>query len=260
MKCVLTIAGSDCSGGAGIQADLKTMTVHKTYGMSVITALTAQNTTGVYEIMEATPEFVANQMDCIFHDIRPDATKIGMVSNSKIIKIIADKLIEYHATNVVIDPVMVSSSGSKLMNDEAYDALVKLLLPLGKVITPNIPEAEILSGISIKDCRDMEIAMEILKNHTKGGILLKGGHLNDSADDLLWNGVENIWFNGKHIENDSTHGTGCTLSSAIACNLAMGFSTEESIKKAKDYVTTLLTSKMQLGKGNGPLNHTFVFE
>jgi len=260
MKCVLTIAGSDSSGGAGIQADLKTMTVHKVYGMSVITALTAQNTIGVYEVMEASPEFVANQMDCVFTDIRPDAVKIGMVSNSKIIKVIADKLKEYKATNIVIDPVMVSTSGSKLMNDEAYDILVKELLPLGKVITPNISEAEVLSGINIENWDDMEKAMEVLKTYTKEGILLKGGHLGDSADDLLWNGKENIWYTGKHIENENTHGTGCTLSSAIACNLALGFSTEESIKRAKDYVTTLLSSTMNLGKGNGPLEHTFILK
>lgn len=260
MKCVLTIAGSDCSGGAGIQADLKTIATHKLYGMSVITALTAQNTTGVYGIMEASPEFVAKQIDCIFNDIRPHAVKIGMVSNAEIIKIIASKLKEYNATNVVIDPVMVSTSGSKLMNKDAYDALVNDLLPLGTVITPNIPEAEVFTGIKIENRDDMEKSMEILSKIVRGAILIKGGHLENSADDLLWNRNRKIWYEANHVNNKNTHGTGCTLSSAIACNLASGNLLEESIRNAKNYIIELLKSKMSLGNGNGPLEHTIVLK
>ncbi|MGF6907519.1 bifunctional hydroxymethylpyrimidine kinase/phosphomethylpyrimidine kinase [Fusobacterium sp. PH5-44] len=260
MKCVLTIAGSDCSGGAGIQADLKTITTHKLYGMSVITALTAQNTTGVYGIMEVTSEFVAKQIDCIFNDIRPHAVKIGMVSNTEIIKIIASKLKEYNATNIVIDPVMVSTSGSKLMNKDAYDALVNDLLPLGTVITPNIPEAEVFTGVKIENKNDMEEAMKILSKIAQGAILIKGGHLENSADDLLWNNSKKIWYHSERKNNTNTHGTGCTLSSAIACNLALNFSLEESIKNAKNYIIELLKSTMNLGQGSGPLEHTIVLK
>ena len=260
MKCVLTIAGSDCSGGAGIQADLKTIATHKLYGMSVITALTAQNTTGVYGIMEASPDFVAKQMDCIFDDIRPHAVKIGMVSNTEIIKIIAIKLKEYNATNIVIDPVMVSTSGSRLINKDAYEALVDYLLPLGTVTTPNIPEAEVFTGIKIKNKDDMERAMEMLTQIIQGAILIKGGHLENNADDLFWNRNKSIWYEANHLKNKNTHGTGCTLSSAIACNLASGNSLEESIGNAKNYITKLLKSKMSLGNGNGPLEHTIVLK
>lgn len=255
MKKVLTIAGSDCSGGAGIQADLKTMTAHKVYGMSVITALTAQNTTGVYGIMEAEPEFVAKQIDCVFTDIEPDAVKIGMVSNKDIIKAIASKLREYKAKNIVADPVMISTSGKSLINSDARDTLINVLLPIAAVITPNIPEAEALSGISITDDKLMEKAAKIIGEKTGTAVLIKGGHSVNDANDLLYSEGKLTWFYGKKIENNNTHGTGCTLSSAIASNLALGYTMEDSIRNAKDYITSAIGAGLNLGAGSGPLNH-----
>lgn len=257
MKKVLTIAGSDCSGGAGIQADIKTITVHKMYAMSVITALTAQNTLGVYGIMESTPEFVANQLDCIFNDIRPDAVKIGMVSNSNIIEVIAEKLIEYKAENIVVDPVMVSTSGNKLLSNEAITTLTTKLLPLGTVITPNIPEAEVLSSLKIKDESDMVKAAKIIGRNLSCAVLVKGGHLVNDAIDLLYKNGEWEWFKAEKINNTNTHGTGCTLSSAIACNLAEGKTLAESITNAKQYLVGALSTGLDLGKGSGPLNHVY---
>lgn len=257
MKKVLTIAGSDCSGGAGIQADIKTIASHKLYGMSVITALTAQNTTGVYGVLEASPEFVAQQIDCIFSDIRPDAVKIGMVSNSAIIELIVEKLLEHKATNIVVDPVMISTSGSRLLSNGAMDALINKLLPMATVITPNIPEAEDLCGFKITTEDDMTKAAAIISKMLKGGILIKGGHLKSTANDLLYIDGKYTWFNGIRIENPNTHGTGCTLSSAIACNLAKGLDLEKSIENAKIYVTGALKANLNLGKGSGPLNHTY---
>ncbi|PKM72562.1 MAG: bifunctional hydroxymethylpyrimidine kinase/phosphomethylpyrimidine kinase [Firmicutes bacterium HGW-Firmicutes-16] len=257
MKKVLTIAGSDCSGGAGIQADIKTITVHKMYAMSAITALTAQNTTGVFGIMEASPEFVASQLDCIFTDIRPDAVKIGMVSSSAIINVIADKLIEYKAENIVVDPVMVSTSGSRLLSDDAMNALLSRLLPLGTVITPNIPEAEALCGFEIENREDMLRAASSIAKSISGAILIKGGHLEDDASDLLYTDGKALWFDGEKVDNPNTHGTGCTLSSAIACNLAEGFSLEKSVENAKAYITGALKAGLDLGRGSGPLDHTY---
>ncbi len=257
MKKVLTIAGSDCSGGAGIQADIKTIASHKLYGMSVITALTAQNTTGVYGVLEASPEFVAQQIDCVFSDIRPDAVKIGMVSNSAIIELIVEKLLEHKATNIVVDPVMISTSGSRLLSNGAMDALINKLLPMATVITPNIPEAEDLCGLKITTEDDMTKAAAIISKMLKGGILIKGGHLKSTANDLLYIDGKYTWFNGIRIENPNTHGTGCTLSSAIACNLAKGLDLEKSIENAKIYVTGALKANLNLGKGSGPLNHTY---
>jgi hydroxymethylpyrimidine/phosphomethylpyrimidine kinase len=257
MKKVLTIAGSDCSGGAGIQADIKTITAHKMYAMSAITALTAQNTMGVYGILEATPEFVAQQIDCIFQDIRPDAVKIGMVANSEIIKVIVDKLKQYDATNIVVDPVMVSTSGCKLLSDEAREALIELLLPMGTVITPNIPETETLCGFSIQDEGDMIRAAEKIAKRFQGAILVKGGHLVNDAIDLLYENGTTNWFRSERINNSNTHGTGCTLSSAIACNLAAGCSLTESIGNAKAYLTGALKAMLDLGAGSGPLDHVY---
>lgn len=257
MKKVLSIAGSDCSGGAGIQADIKTITVHKMYAMSAITALTAQNTTGVYGIVDVSPEFVAKQLDCIFTDIRPDAVKIGMVSSSAIINAIADKLVEYKAENVVLDPVMISTSGSRLLSDDAMDALVTRLLPLGRVITPNIPEAEALCGLKIESMDDMLQAASAISKLVSGAILIKGGHLAGRASDLLYLEGRTQWFHEEKVSNPNTHGTGCTLSSAIACNLASGASLEESVRSAKAYITGTLKSGLNLGKGSGPLDHTY---
>lgn len=257
MKKVLTIAGSDCSGGAGIQADIKTITAHKMYAMSAITALTAQNTTGVYGVLEAEASFVGQQIDCIFSDIRPDAVKIGMVSNSEIIEAIAERLIAHNATNVVVDPVMISTSGSPLLSETAMEALITKLLPLGTLITPNIPEAETLCGFKIHNEEEMLLAAEKIAPMVAGGVLIKGGHLENTANDLLYAKGQVHWFKGEKVNNSNTHGTGCTLSSAIACNLAAGQSLEESIAHAKAYITGALKAGLDLGAGSGPLNHLY---
>lgn len=259
MKKVLTIAGSDCSGGAGIQADIKTITTHGMYAMSVITALTAQNTTGVFGVLESTPEFVAQQMDAVFADIFPDAVKIGMVSNKDIIRVIAEKLCQYKAVNIVLDPVMVSTSGSRLLKDDAMEMLRTRLMPLAAIITPNIPEAECLCGFSIETGGDMEKAAVSISNMYSGDILIKGGHLEDCSDDLLLSDDQFHWYAQKKINNPNTHGTGCTLSSTIACNLALGRSMKDSITHAKRYITGALMAKLNLGAGSGPLNHCWQF-
>lgn len=255
MKKVLTIAGSDCSGGAGIQADIKTITAHKMYAMSVITALTAQNTTGVYGVLDIDSEFVGQQMDCVMTDIFPDAVKIGMVSSSEIIGKIVDKLEEYHVKNIVVDPVMISTSGSKLLSDHAMNALITKLLPVAAIITPNISEAECLCGFHIDAKGDMVKAAIKIGGNYQANVLLKGGHLTDTADDLLYQQGEITWFEGIKIDNSNTHGTGCTLSSAIACNIADGCSIKDSVKRAKAYITRALNANLNLGKGRGPLNH-----
>lgn len=254
---VLTIAGSDCSGGAGIQADLKTMTALGAYGMSVITALTAQNTTGVYGIADTAPEFVSKQLDCVFTDICPDAVKIGMVSRKDIIAVIAAKLKEYHAKNIVLDPVMVSTSGSRLLAEDAMDALAAQLLPLAVVMTPNIPEAELLSGIRVETEREMEQAAQLIAEKYGGAVLVKGGHQIGTANDVLYRDGTWTWFYGDRIDSPNTHGTGCTLSSAIACGLAEGRCVEESVRQAKAYLSGALASGLDLGKGSGPLDHCY---
>ena len=257
MKKVLTIAGSDCSGGAGIQADIKTITAHKMYAMSVITALTAQNKTGVSAIQKASVDFVAKQLDAVFTDISPDAVKIGMVSNVEIIKVIADKLKEYKAENIVVDPVMVATSGSNLLKDNASKALMTDLMPLASIVTPNIPEAEILSGMKINNREDMLSAAKIIGENISGAVLVKGGHYISDATDLLYRKGEHKWFAAKRIANPNTHGTGCTLSSAIACALAAGLELEESIYSAKKYLSGAIGAQLNLGKGSGPLDHTY---
>ncbi len=260
MKTILTIAGSDSSGGAGIQADLKTITVHKMYGMSVITALTAQNTTGVFGISEVSPEFVSLQLDCVFRDIRPDAVKIGMIPDEDIVRAIADGLKRYGAENIVIDPVMVATSGGKLMKDHTSERLVRDLFPLAKIVTPNIPEAQALCGTTIRGPEDMEKAAEQIAGMIPGSscaVLIKGGHLTEGADDFLFGGGTARWFSGSRISTSNTHGTGCTLSSAIACRLAEGHSVPESVLLAKEYVTGAIASGLSLGSGNGPLNHMY---
>jgi hydroxymethylpyrimidine/phosphomethylpyrimidine kinase len=258
MKKILTIAGSDCSGGAGIQADIKTITVHKMYAMSAITALTAQNTNGVYDIMNVAPDFVVAQLDCIFTDIFPDAVKIGMVSNAEIIEVIAHKLKRYKAKNIVVDPVMISTSGSRLLNDDAMNAMITKLIPLADIITPNISEAEVLSDMKIESANDMLAAAKIISTMLAGSVLIKGGHLIDSADDLIYTTGKATWISGSRIDNPNTHGTGCTLSSAIACNLADGYTIEQSVINAKQYVTGALLEMLDLGAGSGPLNHCYL--
>ncbi|HAX72324.1 MAG TPA: bifunctional hydroxymethylpyrimidine kinase/phosphomethylpyrimidine kinase [Firmicutes bacterium] len=255
MKKVLSIAGSDCSGGAGIQADLKTMTAHGVYGMSVITALTAQNTTGVYGVLEVEPEFVGQQLECVMNDIYPDAVKIGMVSSAKIIEEIANQLKRYDVKNIVLDPVMVSTSGSRLLSDDAMEALTQTLMPLATLITPNIHEAECLCGFSIANKADMVAAAKEISKQYKGQILIKGGHLEDCADDLLYQKGEEIWFSAARIHNPNTHGTGCTLSSAIACQLALGLRVDAAVSEAKSYISQALAAQLDLGKGSGPINH-----
>ena len=227
------------------------------YAMTAITALTAQNTIGVYGVEEASPEFVGKQLDCIFQDIYPDAVKIGMVSSQEIIKVIAEKLREYKAKNIVIDPVMVATSGSALMVEGAGKALVEELFPLGTVLTPNIPEAEALSQTKIRNCQDMGEAARIISSFTGGAVLVKRGHLSESADDLLYEQGKSIWLPGERVDNSNTHGTGCTLSSAIACGLAGGKSLEDSVRGAKAYITGALKAGLDLGKGSGPLNHMY---
>ncbi|MBR6523522.1 MAG: bifunctional hydroxymethylpyrimidine kinase/phosphomethylpyrimidine kinase [Clostridia bacterium] len=258
MKTALTIAGSDCSGGAGIQADIKTMTMNGVYAMSAITALTAQNTTGVRAISKVTPEFLGEQLDAVFEDIFPDAVKIGMVPSSELISVIADRLKHYEAKNIVVDPVMVATSGSRLMKADAVKALTNELLPISTIVTPNIPEAEVLSGLSIKSKDDMLTVAEKLSDAYGCVVLLKGGHNINDANDLLYENGDYYWFKSKRIDNPNTHGTGCTLSSAIASNLANGFDLIESVKRAKDYITGALSAMLNLGKGSGPMNHAFM--
>ena len=257
MKTALSIAGSDSSGGAGIQADIKTMTMNGVYAMSAITALTAQNTTGVRAISESTPEFLKQQMDAVFEDIFPDAVKIGMISSAGLIRVTADRLRYYKAKNIVVDPVMVATSGSSLMKTDAVKTLIDELLPLAILVTPNIPEAEILSGMSIVDKEDMQKAAKWIGDHSNCSVLLKGGHSISDADDLLYEDGRLQWFEGKRIDNPNTHGTGCTLSSAIAANLAKGFTLAESVQRAKEYISGALAAQLDLGKGAGPMQHNF---
>lgn len=257
MKTALSIAGSDCSGGAGIQADLKTMTMNGVYAMSAITALTAQNTTGVTGIMEVPADFLRQQLDMIFTDIRPDAVKVGMVSSSGLIEAIAERLRFYRAENLVVDPVMVATSGARLIESDALSTLTRELLPMAAVITPNIPEGELLSGMKIENEEAMTAAAKKIGDAYGCAVLLKGGHSVSDANDLLYANGELTWFRGRRIDNPNTHGTGCTLSSAIAANLAKGFDLKTSVQRAKDYISGALAAMLDLGKGAGPMNHAF---
>ena len=257
MKTALTIAGSDSSGGAGIQADIKTMAANGVFAMSAITALTAQNTTGVTGIFETTPEFLAAQLDAVFTDIYPDAVKIGMVSSAPLIRTIAERLRFYAAKHIVVDPVMVATSGARLISPDAVETLKKELLPLATVLTPNIPEAEILSGRAIADEDEMTDAAKFIGETYGCAVLCKGGHSVSDANDLLYAHGKFEWFRGRRIDNPNTHGTGCTLSSAIAANLAKGYDLPASVKRAKDYISGALSAMLDLGAGSGPMNHAF---
>ena len=259
MKTALTIAGSDSSGGAGIQADLKTMIANGVYAMTAITALTAQNTTGVQGIFEVTPEFLEQQIDSVFTDIRPDAVKIGMVSSVGLIESIAKKLKQYEAENIVVDPVMVATSGSRLISEDAIGALKELLLPMATVLTPNIPETEVLSGMEVKTANDMIAAAKYISETYHCAVLCKGGHQLNDANDLLYRNGDYKWFNGKRIDNPNTHGTGCTLSSAIASNLAKGYDLDTAVERAKAYISGALAAMLDLGRGSGPMDHGFDF-
>ncbi len=260
MKAALTIAGSDSSGGAGIQADLKTMLATGVYGMSAITALTAQNTMGVTAISEVTPEFLGQQIDAVFTDIFPDAVKIGMTANAELIGVIAERLRFYRAKNIVVDPVTIATSGARLISEEAIAVLKEKLLPMATVITPNIPEAEALSGMKIADKSDKEKAAEYISRAFGCAVLLKGGHSINDANDLLYENDGIMWFEGVRIDNPNTHGTGCTLSSAIASNLAKGYDLKNAVKLAKEYISGALSAMLDLGKGSGPMNHGFLLE
>lgn len=257
MRTALSIAGSDSCGGAGIQADIKTMTLNGVYAMSAITALTAQNTTGVTDVLEVPPAFLQEQLDAVFTDIFPDAVKIGMVSSAPLIAVIAERLRHYGAGNIVVDPVMVATSGSRLMRTDAVETLAGELLPMAALVTPNIPEGEVLAGMSIRSRADMETAAKAIGDAHNCAVLLKGGHSLYDASDLLYLGGTCRWMEGKRIDNPNTHGTGCTLSSAIAANLAKGFALEEAVLRAKEYISGALGAGLNLGKGSGPLLHNF---
>lgn len=256
---MLKIAGSDSSGGAGIQADIKTMTMNGVFATSAITALTAQNTTGVADIFDVSPRFLAAQIDAVFTDIRPDAVKIGMVSQAALIEVIAERLSFYQAENIVVDPVMVATSGAKLISDDAIDILKERLLPLARVITPNIPEAVELFGARIESEADMEAAARSISENLGCAVLVKGGHSLNDANDFLFDAATGTgtWFAGKRIANPNTHGTGCTLSSAITSNLAKGFPLDQAVSRAKDYISGALAAMLDLGAGSGPMNHAF---
>ena len=260
MKTALTIAGSDSSGGAGIQADIKTMMANGVYAMSAITALTAQNTTGVTAILNVTPEFLAQELDAVFTDIYPDAVKIGMVSENELICTIAARLKQYGAKNIVVDPVMVATSGAKLICDEAVDILKTELFPLASMLTPNIPETEVLTGRAVRSAEDMIEAARQIADTYHCAVLVKGGHNLNDANDLLYTDGSYRWFKGKRIDNPNTHGTGCTLSSAIASNLAKGLSMEVSVERAKEYISGALSAMLNLGQGSGPMDHGFAIK
>ena len=257
MRTALSIAGSDSCGGAGIQADIKTMTLNGVYAMSAITALTAQNTTGVRSIQDSSPEFLKDQIDAVFEDIFPDAVKIGMVSSAELIKVIAERLTFYKAKNIVVDPVMVATSGASLIRTEAVSALEKELIPIAYLVTPNIPEAEMLTGNKIATRDDMLKSAKQIAEAYGCNVLLKGGHSVNDASDLLYSDGQAQWLEGKKINNPNTHGTGCTLSSAIASNLAKGYGLADSVKRAKEFISGALSAMLDLGQGSGPMNHAF---
>ena len=255
MRTALTIAGSDCSGGAGIQADLKTMLANGVYGMSVITSLTAQNTTGVRSILNSDPKFLADQIDAVFEDIVPDAVKTGMIPSKELVEVIAERMKFYDVKNLVVDPVMVATSGADLSNSESVKALKEKLIPLSTLVTPNVPEAEVLSGMKINTKDDMVKAAEKISKECGCSVLIKGGHSKENADDVLYHDGEVYVFGMTKIDNENTHGTGCTLSSAIACNLAKGMDVPKAVTRAKEYITEAIKSGLDLGHGRGPLDH-----
>lgn len=257
MKKVLTIAGSDSCGGAGIQADLKTFSAHGVYGMSVITAVTAQNTQGVLAVQDISADVIAKQIEAIFEDIMVDGVKIGMVSQVHTIEIIAERLRHYAPQTIVVDPVMVSKSGYHLLNPEAEEILIKELLPLAKVVTPNIPEAEVMTKLSIHTLAQMEEAAKAIYQMGAKNVLLKGGHLKEDSTDILFNGRDYSYFSSSRIATKNTHGTGCTLSSAITSNLALGYSLNEAVSRAKEYITTAIQHSFSIGKGVGPTHHFY---
>lgn len=257
MKTALTIAGSDSGGGAGIQADLKTFSAHQVYGMSVITAVTAQNTQGVVDVQDIRPEVIGSQMDAVFSDIPPDAVKIGMVSRIETIEVIAEKLSAYQQQCVVVDPVMVSKSGYDLLAPKAKEMLMERLLPLATVVTPNLLEAQAMTGMPINDVPAMEKAAELIGKMGPRFVLVKGGHLLGAAIDVFFDGNDFLYLDSKRIKTKNTHGTGCTLSSAIAANVANGENLVEAVRKAKFYITKAIEHSLDIGSGNGPTHHFY---
>lgn len=255
IKKILTIAGSDSCGGAGIQADLKTITVLGGYGMSVLTALTAQNTTGVQDIMYVPVEFIEKQIDSVVSDIGVNALKTGMLPSSEVICTVAKKIIEHNLTNIVVDPVMLAKCGTSLMEMNAKEALIKELIPLATVITPNIPEAEELSGIRISCFDDMKNAAQIIFSFGTKHVVIKGGHLPGDALDIMYDGKDFYAQRARRINTKDTHGTGCTYSAAIAVGLADGMSVLQAVKQAKQYITHAIRRSLPLGQGHGPMDH-----
>ena len=260
MQTVLAIAGSDASGGAGIQADLKTVLAHHVYGMTAITALTAQNTCGVQAIAPVTPAFLTAQIDSVFTDIFPDAVKIGMIPSGELCDVIAERLRFYKARQIVLDPVMVATSGASLSGNGALQSLKSNLLPLATIVTPNIPETEVLAEMTLNSSQDMELAARAISGRFGCAVLVKGGHRLNDANDYLYADGRGVWFQGKRINNPNTHGTGCTLSSAIASNLAKGLDLEHSVRYAKNYISGALNAMLDLGKGSGPMDHGFMIK
>ncbi|MGE4548367.1 MAG: bifunctional hydroxymethylpyrimidine kinase/phosphomethylpyrimidine kinase [Intestinibacillus sp.] len=255
MKKVLTIAGSDCSGGAGLQADLKTMSAHGVFGMSVVVSVVAENTARVLDILDVSPAMIEKQIDAVFEDIVPDAVKVGMLSSPACMEAVAGKLRQYRPQNVVIDPVMFAKNGDALMAPSSVGALIQHVLPLADVLTPNLHEAECITGIKIATVDDMErAAREILKLGCRS-VLVKGGSGIEGAVDVFCDGGEPRRLAIRYVDTRNTHGTGCTLSSAIASNLALGCGTFEAVSRAKDYVTDAIAHALDIGHGNGPLNH-----
>lgn len=257
MKKVLSIAGSDCSGGAGIQADLKTFSAHGVFGMSVIVSVVAENTSRVIDIQDITPDMIEKQIDAVFEDIEVDAVKIGMLSTEPCMEAVARKLEQYKPDNVVIDPVMYAKNGCPLMNPDSIDTLIKVVLPHADLLTPNIPEAEKISNIEITNTEDMKTAAKIIYDMGCKNTLIKGGHAVGDALDILYDGKEFYYFQAQRINTKNTHGTGCTFSSAIASNLALGMTMSIAVKQAKEYITTAIKHSLNIGKGNGPTHHFY---
>lgn len=257
MKKVLSIAGSDSGGGAGIQADIKTVTAHRLYAMTAVTSLTAQNTLGVQEIFPVDPSFLKQQLDSVFTDLFPDSVKIGMLCSAPLAGAVADCLELYRPKHIVLDPVLLSTSGNRLLDDDAVELLIRRLFPLADLITPNLLEAERISGLAIRSRAESERAARAIAGQGGCAVLIKGGHWTGSADDLLFDGERMHWFPAERVDNPNTHGTGCTLSSAIACRLAQGYTLRESILLAKEYLTGALRAGLDLGQGSGPLNHCY---
>jgi len=257
LKKVLTIAGSDCSGGAGIQADLKTFCAHGVFGMSVIVSVVAENTSRVIDIEDISPEMIRKQMDAVFEDIEVDGVKIGMLSGRKCMQAVINGLKEYKPQNIVIDPVMIAKGGHALMQENALDFFISELIPFADILTPNIPEAEAITGLNITTADDMEKAAEIIYSMGAKSVIVKGGHLNGDAEDILFDGKRFHSFTTKRINTKNTHGTGCTYSSAIASNLALGMELFEAVRKAKEYVTMAIEHSLNIGKGHGPINHFY---